>query len=173
MTASSAGHAFVRWSRSPFPIRRREVLLVFVFWTFIAVLTSANRLLDLRGQSFRAPPASAATMLAFVDAYLWALLTPAIFWLASRFSLERGIRWQRVIMYFAIGLVVAMLVASLVDLARDIALPPPPRRGRGAGRGGLFPFGGPRLWLLNDLVIYMGVLAAGIARDFSLRYRAR
>jgi LytS/YehU family sensor histidine kinase len=37
----------------------------------------------------------------------------------------------------------------------------------------MLPFGGPRLWLLNDLVIYMGVLAAGVARDFSLRYRAR
>lgn len=179
MASRSAGHSLSRWARSPFPIQRRELLLIFVFWTFIAVLTSANRLLDLRGQSFRAPPASAATMLAFVDAYLWALLTPAIFWLASRFSFEGSTRWRRVLMYFLVGVVVALFVASVVDLVRDAVMPPPPRRrsagggGGGLRGGGLFLFGGPpRLWALNDLVIYMGVLAAGIARHFSLGYRA-
>jgi signal transduction histidine kinase len=147
---------------------------MFVFWTFIAVLTSANRLLDLRGQSFRAPPASAATMLAFVDAYIWALLTPAIFWLASRFGFEGSARWRRVVVYFVIGVVVALAVASLVALVRDMVLPPPPRRRGGGPRGGgVFILGAPSIWALNDLVIYMGVLAAGIARDFSLRYRAR
>jgi signal transduction histidine kinase len=177
MASRSAGQSLARWARSPFPIQRRELLLIFVFWTFIAVLTSANRLLDLRGQSFRAPPASAATVLAFVDAYLWALLTPAIFWLASRFSLEGSVRWRRIMLYLAVGVVVALVVASLVDLVRDSVMPAPPRR-RGPGGGGprgagLFLFGGPpRLWALNDLVIYMGVLAAGIARNFSLRSRA-
>jgi signal transduction histidine kinase len=180
MASRSAGQSFARWARSPFPIQRRELLLIFVFWTFIAVLTSANRLLDLRGQSFRAPPASAATALAFVDAYLWALLTPVIFWLASRFSLEGTVRWRRIAMYFVVGVVVALVVSSLVDLVRDSVMPAPPRRrgpgggggGGGPRGGGLFLFGGPpRLWALNDLVIYMGVLAAGIARNFSMRAR--
>ena len=173
MASRSAGQSVARWARWPFPIQRRELLLIFVFWTFIAVLTSANRLLDLRGQSFRAPPGSAATVLAFVDAYLWALLTPAIFWFASRFSFEGSARWRRIVLYLVVGAVVALFVASVVDLVRDAVMPPPPRRrGGGLRGGGPFFFGGPRLWALNDLVIYMGVLAAGIARDFSLRSRA-
>jgi LytS/YehU family sensor histidine kinase len=112
-------------------------------------------------------------MLAFVDAYLWALLTPAIFWLASRFSFEGGVRWRRILMYLVVGVVVALFVASVVDVIRDAVMPPPPRRRGGGPRGGgLFILGAPSIWALNDLVIYMGVLAAGIARDFSLRYRA-
>jgi hypothetical protein len=124
MDDSSAAQPLARWTRSPFPIQRRELVLIFVFWTFIAFLTSANRLLDLRGQSFRAPPASAATILAFVDAYLWALLTPAIFWLASRFTFEGAVRWRRVAMYFALGIVVALFVASFVDLVRELSCRP-------------------------------------------------
>jgi LytS/YehU family sensor histidine kinase len=78
-----------------------------------------------------------------------------------------------VLLYLAIGIVVALFVSYFVGLVRNAVLPPPPRRSTGfAGRGRPL-FGAPRLWALNDFVIYMGILAAGLARHFSLRYRAR
>ena len=58
---------------------------------------------------------------------------------------------------------------------------PPFGPGRGGGRGGPPGPGGPREFifgvrrgrLLNDLILYTGVLTAGIARDYFRRYTAR
>jgi two-component sensor histidine kinase len=156
---------------------RRELALVFAFWTFFAVLTAANRALDPRGQGFRSTVSWAWVLLAFVESYLWALLTPLIFWMASRFSVREGSRTASVLLYLLAGVAIALLLDAIMDVLRGAVLPPlrPPGRGRlGPPRGGGGPFGTlRRLWVLNDLVIYMGVLAAGLARDFSLRYRAR
>jgi two-component system LytT family sensor kinase len=157
-------------------LKRRELVLIAGFWTFMGVLIAANRLVDLRG-GFRAPPASAAAALAFVECYFWALLTPLIFSLASRFSGERVGKVRRIVVFLAVGAVVAVVVANVMNLVRDALLPPPPPRrlptGSFASRSRFLGLLGPPLWALNDFIIYMGVLAAGLARDFSLRYRAR
>ena len=71
-----------------FPLQRTELLLIFAFWTVLAVLNAASRLLDPRGPAFQQPfPASTPITLAFAEYYLWAVLTVPIFWLASRVSL--------------------------------------------------------------------------------------
>jgi signal transduction histidine kinase len=54
----------------------------------------------------------------------------------------------------------------------------PPFSGRGAGRGSRGPgadliLGVRRGRVLNDLIMYVGVLVAGIARDYFLKYHAR
>src|SRR5438552_8100421 len=132
------------------PLKRNELLLVFVFWTFIAVLIVANRLLDPRG-GFRVVPSSASITLAFVESYIWALLTPPIFSLASRYSVERAGRVRRIALFLVLGVVVAFVVDASASIARSALLPPPPQRPPGAGgpppgfqRG--FGFGLPRLW---------------------------
>ena len=165
-TSATTAHA----DRAGSPLNRNELVLVVVFWTFMAVLTAANRLLDPRGAGFRVVPSSAFVALAFVESYAWALLTPLIFWLASRVRLERPTRVRHITLFLLIGVIVALVVDTTMDAARMALLPPPPRP-RGGARG--FTFGVPRLWTLNEFVIYLGVLAAGLARDFSLRYRAR
>lgn len=152
-------------------LTRRELVLIVAFWTFMALLMSANRLLDPRGQGLRSTASSAFVALAFVEAYVWALLTPLVFWLASRYSVERGSRAARVALLLGAGIVIAIGVDMGMAMLRTVVLPPPPMPRR-------FPPVTPlsaarRLWFLNELVIYMGVLAAGLARDFSLRYRAR
>lgn len=155
---------------------RRELALIFAFWTFFAVLTAANRALDPRGQGFRSTVSWAWVLLAFVESYLWALLTPLIFWMASRFSVREGSRIASVLLYLLAGVVIALLLDAIVDGLRGAVLPPlhPPGRERLGPPRPVRPLGGlRRLWVLNDLVIYMGVLAAGLARDFSLRYRGR
>jgi LytS/YehU family sensor histidine kinase len=54
------------------------------------------------------------------------------------------------------------------EAIRSALLPFPPRRG---GRGLPPGYVWLRPWFLNDFIIYLGVLAAGLARAFSLRYR--
>lgn len=152
-------------------LTRRELVLIVAFWTFMALLMSANRLLDPRGQGLRSTASSAFVALAFIEAYLWALLTPVVFWLASRYSVERGSRAARVALLLVAGVVIAIAIDSVMGMLRPALLPPPPGPRRGTPM--TFLSGARRLWFLNELMIYMGVLAAGLARDFSLRYRAR
>ena len=159
-----------------FPLRRRELLLIVAFWTFMAVLLAANRLFDPRGG--RIQGTLELLPVTFAESYLWALLTPAIFWLGSRFSLDRAEdRVGRLLLFVGVGLLVAALHAWVMDAVRDAVLPPPPLRRGGRGGGG--GPGGARQWMflrfafLNNLFIYSAILAAGLARHYSLRYRAR
>jgi two-component system, LytTR family, sensor kinase len=150
-------------------IARTEALLIFAFWTFLALLTAANRLLDPRGPALQPAFGSAPVALAFIESYLWAALTPAIFWLSSRFTLERGSRVARALMFIAVGILVAVLVDASMGTLRAHAFNLPRR---------FSVVGGPwvsfrRLWFVNDLVMFMAVLATGVARDYFMRYRAR
>ena len=159
--------------RGGFPLQRTELLLIFAFWTVLAVLTAASRLLDPRGPALQQPfPSSTPITLAFAEYYLWAVLTVPIFWMASRVSLEpRGNRFGRVLLFLGVGVVTAMFVDVATHLMRDMMFDFPVRPRRGppiTWRTGLV-----RLWFLDDLTVYFAVLAAGIARDIFARYRAR
>jgi two-component system LytT family sensor kinase len=152
---------------------RMELLMIFAFWTFMAVLTAANALLDPRGRGLQPNIASAPIALAFIESYLWALATPFIFLLSSRYSFERT-RWlSRVLLFLAVGIVVAIFVDSIITWLRfDVFFTP--RRGPPPGRSLPGPLMGiVRLWYLNELIVYIAVLAAGFARDYFLRYRGR
>ena len=159
--------------RGGFPLQRTELLLIFAFWTVLAVLTAASRLLDPRGPVFQQPfPSSTPITLAFAEYYLWAVLTVPIFWMASRVSLEpRGDRFGRVLLFLGVGVLTAMFVDVATHFMRDALFDFPVRPRRGppiTWRTGLV-----RLWFLDDLTVYFAVLAAGIARDIFARYRAR
>jgi two-component system, LytTR family, sensor kinase len=159
--------------RGGLPLQRTELLLIFAFWTVLAVLNAASRLLDPRGPALQQPfSPSMPVTLAFAEYYLWAVLTVPIFWLASRVSLEpRGKRFGRVLLFLGVGVITAMFVDVATHFMRDalLQLPARPRRGPPiTWRTGLV-----RLWFLDDLTVYFAVLAAGIARDIFARYRAR
>jgi signal transduction histidine kinase len=137
----------------------RELLLIFAFWTFLAVLSSANRLLDPRGFGFRMGSPTGPIILEFIGAWIWAALTPPIFRLTSRVKLSR------VALLIALGVVVSIAVYSAIDLIRPLLLPPSPR---------------PRTPLLrellgfrfvNELLYYFAIVAAGYAREYFLRGR--
>ena len=150
-------------------LSRAEMVLVFAFWTFLALLAAGNRILDPRtpGLQFGLPTGPVA--LAFTESYLWALLTPAIFWLSSRFSIDRANRVGRILLLIGIGLLVAVGVDLMLDLFR-LQLLDVPRWRRGNSSRWL-PI--TRLWFLNDLIVFFAILSAGFARDYFLRYRAR
>ena len=154
-------------SSPPFRLSRRELVLIAAFWTFMAALTFANRLLDPRQLGFQFTNASAPIALAFLSAYSWALLTPLVFWLSSRFLADHRHRVFGAVVLLAVGFAVAIALGIIGDEVRSALLPFPPRRGRG-GPPGYFWL---RPWYLNDFIIYLGVLAAGLARAYSLRYR--
>ena len=186
-------------------LSRTELLMVFLFWTFMALVTAANRPGDPRGAGLFTAPGTTSIALAFIQSYLWALLTPPIFILASRYGVDRSNRISRVVMYVLLGLVIAFLVDQLMYfLQREVIAGAGSGRGgggggrgggigaivdgagRGGGRGGGRGPGGPgrfgdggflrsfrQPWVLNHFVLYFGVLSAGFARDYFLRYRAR
>jgi signal transduction histidine kinase len=139
----------------------RELVLIFAFWTFLAVLSSVNRLLDPRGFGFRMMPPAGPIALEFIGAWIWAALTPPIFRLASRVTL------RRVWLLLGLGVVVSIAVYSAIDLIRPLLLPPPPRpRAQVSLARDLLGFR-----FVNEILYYFAIVAAGYARVYFLRDR--
>jgi two-component system LytT family sensor kinase len=152
-----------RWRFSP-----RELALVGGFWALIAALSIVNRLADPRGAGIHLLPPSAPVILIVFESALWTALTPLVFGLGSRFSL-RGTGWvRRLPLLLAIGLVVAAFAHLAVEIVRVEVLEVPRRRMGGGAMPAIQP-----LRFLNDFIIYVGVLAAGFAREYFLRYEMR
>lgn len=157
----------------PFRLSRRELALILAFWTFMAVLSFANRFLDPRQLGFQLTNPSAPIVLAFITSYLWALLTPLVFWLSARVLADRRHRVVGVIALIVVGFAIAIALGVIGESIRSALVPFPSRRGQRGGGGGPPGYVWLRPWFLNDFIIYLGVVAAGLARAFSLRYRAQ
>lgn len=144
----------------------RGVLVVFAFWTFLALLSAASRLLDPRGFGLRGISPAGPIILAFVESWLWAALTPAIFWMGSRVGLERRGRIRRILVLVAAGVAVAILMYFLLAIARDVFFVARPGRRVPQIRPGReianFRF-------VPQLLFYFAILAAGFAREYFLR----
>jgi two-component system LytT family sensor kinase len=152
----------------PFRLSRRELVLVIAFWTFMAALSVGNRFLDPRQLGFQFTNPSAPIVLALVSSYLWALLTPFVFWLSARALADQRHRVAGILALVVVGFAIAVALGMTGEAIRSALVPFPPRRGRGGGPPGFFWL---RPWFLNDFITYIGVLAAGLARAYSLRYR--
>jgi two-component system, LytTR family, sensor kinase len=146
------------------PFTRAELLLVLGFWTLIAILTSANSLIQLQPHVIRVSP----LILDCVNAYLWALLTLPIFRLASLYPIERS-GWLSRVMFLVLGLAVAIFMDVVTNYLRykvyhwPLTLSPQIAaimRVRS-------------LWFMNEFIVYVAVLASGFARNYFLNYRAR
>src|SRR6266571_6569429 len=110
------------------PLSRAELLGVFAFWTLMAVLTASNRLADQGNASFSAVPRAVPIGLAFQQMYLWALLTPVVFWLAGRFNVEQSSTWMKILILIVIGIVIAYSVDLINStLVRTFRGPPQPQ----------------------------------------------
>jgi two-component system, LytTR family, sensor kinase len=148
---------------------RAEVLLVLGFWTLIAVLTSANALLEPRTSHPWQPIVPLApVILAFGNSYLWALLTLPIFRLASWYTIERS-SWLSRAMFVVLGLVLAVGVdVATAYLRHQLYYSPraltPELEAIARVRA---------MWFMTDFIVYVAVLAAGFARNYFLNYRVR
>lgn len=142
-------------------LNRRELAIIFAFWTLLAVLSSANWLLDPRGPGFRPIDPSGPVIVAFIESWTWAALTPLIFRLSSRFSLARAP------LLIVTGIVIAMAVFLLLTFARQVVFAPLHHR----PYRGLSDLG--RLRFVPQLLFYFAILAAGFAREYFLRDQER
>jgi len=140
------------------------------FWAFLAALSAAGRLINPRGPELSPDVASGLLTLSFAEYSIWAVLTVPIFMLAHRFTVTAETGRRRILLFMALGLVIAILVDSVLAQVRMHVLPPPPGRFRQAPSlfGNLL-----RFQFLYDYMVYLAVFAAALARDYFLRYQAR
>lgn len=177
-TATPAATTTARSSgREYYALRTVDVIATGAFWLVLGIISAVGRQLDPRIPGVATPVVEAVVRATYVEYALWAVLTLAIMWLTTRYSIEGGRRIGRILLFVALGVVIAMLVDRLLFSVRESLLAElrearePFGRGRGPGRRpppALFELG-----LLDDLMVYFAVLSAGVARDYFLRYRAR
>ena len=151
--------------------RGRELAAILAFWTVFAILNVSNWLFPPGGQG---PPVTArGVAIGGFNALLWAIATPFVFWMASRNGADPASRTRRILLYLLIGIAVALAIDVAVEGVRLQFLPRPDFGGR--------PLAGPRrsLWelargrFLNEYMVFLAVLAAGVARDYITRYQRR
>jgi sensor histidine kinase YesM len=148
-------------------LRPPELLAIFAFWTFLALLSAASRMLDPRGFGFRGMSPAGPVLLAFVESWLWAALTPGIFWLGGRVGHERRSLLWRILVLVAIGVGISIVVYLLLAIARDQvfeSIAVRRRRFRPTREIASFRF-------VPQLLFYFAILAAGYAREYFLRTR--
>jgi two-component system, LytTR family, sensor kinase len=153
--------------REEFPLRLSDVIAVLAFWALLALISAAGRELDPRVPGLSAEVTSAVVRTTYVEYTLWALLTVPILWLTSRFSIERGRRVERMLMFAGLGLLIAVAMNAIMLEVREWFMEPLPRFRRRSPP----PMVG--LGMIDDLMVYLAVFGAGVARDYFLRYRAR
>jgi hypothetical protein len=154
--------------REYYPLRFIDVAAIATFWAVLSFVSSLGLHLDPRIPNVAHGVVAGVVTATYVEYAVWAMLTAAIWWLATRYSLERGQRVERVIAFALLGIVIAIAMDVFVRHVREGFLPlramrrirrPPPLLGG--------------LGFLDDLMVYFAVLGSGVARDYFLRYRMR
>lgn len=155
--------------QSHFP-RGRELAGIVGFWAVFAVLNMTNSLFPPFGDP---QPFSMRNFASGgVDSLLWVLATPPIFWMTSRFGATEMTRARRALLFLLVGVLIALSIDLAIEAFRTYFLPPPPfRNGFPPRDRSVWAFARGRF--LNEYMIFLAVLAAGIARDYFFRYQRR
>jgi len=150
--------------------RGRELAAIVAFWMVFAALNMTNSLFPPFGDP---QPLTRRIFLAgAVESLLWMAATPPIFWLTSKFGATEMTRARRALLFLAVGLFLALSIDVAIEAFRTYVLPPPPFRNG-------FPPRDRPVWafargrILNEYMVFLAVLAAGIARDYFFRYQRR
>ena len=166
--------------REYYALRTVDVLATGAFWFALGIISAVGRQLDPRIPGLSSPVVDAVIRATYVEYALWAVITLGIMWMTSRYSIEGGRRVGRILLFVALGVVIAMLVDRFLYSVRENLMSQlrelrdlPLGRGRGGGGGRRPPPPLLELGLLDDLMVYFAVLSAGVARDYFLRYRSR
>jgi two-component system LytT family sensor kinase len=155
--------------RSHSRLSGRELAIIFAFWTLLATLSAVNQLVDPRGYGLRITSPAAPIAMAYIESWLWAILTPLIFLLSSRLSVARWSWLIRIPILLVAGLVISLIIYFLLSYAR-MEIFEASRRGA-SGFVPLREIG--RFRFANQFLVYCAVLAAGYAREYFLRDQDR
>lgn len=148
--------------------RRRwlEAAGIIVFWGCVALLTLMQHAFDPRfGEQGRL--LQGEVVQTFLEYSLWAALTPFIFWLSQRSTLERG-GWRRMVpLYLFVGVALAVAVDLIDHMLWNALVPAGPRRPVSVA----FIVDG--FHFLGELSLYAVLLLAGFARAYFLRFQEK
>jgi two-component system, LytTR family, sensor kinase len=149
------------------PLSRTELLLILGFWSLIALMTAANSLIEPNHGPWQPLVPYAYVLVDFANAFMWAAVTPVIFWFASRFAIERT-GWPTRVLFIVIGMVLAIFIDLATSFVRQHLFSQPPVSPEMAAMARL-----RRMWFMTDFIIFVGILAAGFARNYFWRYQVR
>jgi two-component sensor histidine kinase len=146
-----------------------EPALILTFWTVMAALTAAGQVLHPLNSRLTPVVPAAAVIVAFANSYLWAAFTPVIFRLSRRYRIEHA-NWRvRALGLLALGALIAGTVEVTTSYLRFGVFFTGPWSDRPFNPF----FGFSRLFWLDDLIVYVAILAVGFARDYFLRLQKR
>jgi two-component system, LytTR family, sensor kinase len=149
-------------------LRQSEIIAIFLFWMALATFSAVNRLLDPRAGALRFISPTGPILLGYLEALMWAVLTPAIFFVSAWALRAPTNIIVRAIAVIAAGIAVAMISNAILDVLRFDIFHVPRRR-----QQLITPFLSFRVTFLNHFFVYFAVLAAGFAREYSERDRIR
>ena len=149
-------------------LRRAEIIAIVLFWVALATFSAVNRLLDPRAGGLRFISPTGPILLGYVEALLWAGLTPAIFLMSAWALRARTNVILRAAAVMAAGILIALVTNAVLDVFRFDIFHVPRRRAQL-----ITPFLSFRVTFLNHFFMYFAVLAAGFAREYSERDRVR
>lgn len=136
-----------------------ETGLVIAFWTCLFLLTIGERAANPHGPS--ALWSKGLLHTAFENA-LWLLATPGFFWLTRRFRLDRSTWMRSILMYFGAASGVAVAVDYLSHVLVPVFSEPYTLARSLVGLG-----------FIEELIIALVVVVAGVARAYFLRFQER
>jgi two-component system LytT family sensor kinase len=148
----------------------RELAAIVGFWAVFGALSMTNSLFPPFGEP--QPLTLRIFLIGAFESLLWAIATPPIFWMTSKFGAADMTRARRALLYLAVGIVFALSIDLAIEAVRTYFLPPPPfRNGFPPRDRSVWAFARGRF--LNEYTIFLAVLAAGVARDYFFRYQRR
>jgi len=147
----------------------RELAGIVGFWTVFAALNVTNSLFPPFGDP--QPFTMRIFAIGAFDSLLWVIATPPIFWMTSKFGAAEMTRARRAVLFLAVGVFVALSIDLAIEAFRTYVLPPPFRNGFPPRDRSVWAFARGRF--LDEYMVFLAVLAAGIARDYFFRYQRR
>ena len=97
-----------------FALSPRTLLLIGAFWTLFGAFQASNWLF-----AYRVPFSGGVFASALINAYMWALLTPAVFRLASQLGPEGGVGTWRVLRAVGIGIAFTAVTAVVASVTHQ------------------------------------------------------
>lgn len=145
-------------------------MLIVGAWTTVALFTAANGVLAPRGgggvQWGQFPAALGRELF---EHFFWIVLTPIVFWLTRKLTLDRPYITRNVVLHLGIAVLMAITVEVTDGLTRMALFGDPDE----SLEASFFLQFITQFWFVNELIVYFVILGVGFARDYYLQKQAQ